>query len=245
LAHEMMITYAAEAPRRRSSLRKTNKIVYICFLVGILVLAASPIPAAEPAPSAPKTLVVRADPRTGKLVRSVSAPRVPKRDITDLVDKTARELEMDPALVHSVIQVESGYDAHAISPKGAQGLMQLMPSTARMMGVADSFDPQQNIEGGVKYLKYLESIYQDDRLALAAYNAGPGAVNKYKTVPPYPETQKYVTQVGKRYQERRTQNAAAAQTVAAPAATPAKPEEQHPKLEIFVDENGRLYLRTQ
>ncbi len=124
--------------------------------------------------------------------------------------------------------------------------MQLMPGTARMLGVSDSFDPEQNIEAGVKYLKYLQGIYKDDRLALAAYNAGPGAVEKYKTVPPYAETQNYVNQVGKRYDAAR--KAAAATVVPEPAPLPVaqvKPEEQHPKLEAFIDQNGRLSLRTQ
>jgi soluble lytic murein transglycosylase-like protein len=225
-------------------------MLYICCLVSVLVLAASPISAAEPSPAPGEKFVVRADPRTGKLVRTVavSAPRPPKREITEMVDKTARKHDVDPLLVHSVIQVESDYDPHAVSPKGAQGLMQLMPSTARMMGVADSFDPEQNIEGGVRYLKYLQGVYKDDRLALAAYNAGPAAVDKYKNVPPYAETQKYVSEVGKRYQHAR--NAAVA---AAPGAEPAPvvtqvvapPVEQHPKVETFIDGTGRLYLRTQ
>ncbi len=75
--------------------------------------------------------------------------------------------------MHSIIKVESNYNVTAVSNKGAQGLMQLTPSTARMLGVSNSFDPQQNIEAGVKYLKYLKDLYKDDRLALAAYNAGP------------------------------------------------------------------------
>ncbi len=228
-----------------------NKIVYIC-LASVLMLAASPNPAAEPAPaSGARAMVVRVDPRTGRLVRSVSTPRaarLPKRDIADLVDETARRHDVDPLLVHSVIQVESDYNSQAVSPKGAQGLMQLMPGTARMLGVSDSFDPGQNIEGGVKYLKYLHGIYKDDRLALAAYNAGPGAVEKYKTVPPYPETQNYVKQVGKRYTDARP---AAAWETSWPAGKPApepvpqmQSEEKHPKLEQFFDENGRLHLRT-
>ena len=126
--------------------------------------------------------------------------------------------------------------------------MQLMPSTAQMLGVHDSFDPQQNIEGGVKYLKYLQSLYKDDRLALAAYNAGPGAVEKYKQIPPYPETQNYVNQVGKRYSDALHEKAAAAKeaTAKVDAAVPAPQvsEEKHPKLEQFIDENGRLHLRT-
>lgn len=213
------------------------------------MLAASPSPAAEPAPSAGgKTLTVKVDPRTGRLVRSVTAPRaprLPKREIADLVDQSARKHDVDPLLVHSVIQVESDYNSNAVSPKGAEGLMQLMPGTARMLGVSDSFDPQQNIEAGVKYLKYLQGIYKDDRLALAAYNAGPGAVEKYKAVPPYAETQNYVNQVGKRYDEARkaASKELAAAVPEAPAAVPTV--EQHPKLETFIDQNGRLYLRTQ
>jgi soluble lytic murein transglycosylase-like protein len=216
------------------------------------MLAASPSPAAEPVSSiGGKTLVVKVDARTGRLVQSVTAPRaprLPKREIADLVDQSARKHDVDPLLVHSVIQVESDYNSNAVSPKGAEGLMQLMPGTARMLGVSDSFDPQQNIEAGVKYLKYLQGIYKDDRLALAAYNAGPGAVEKYKAVPPYAETQNYVNQVGKWYDEARK---AASKELAAElaAAVPESPVvvqiEQHPKLETFIDQNGRLYLRTQ
>jgi soluble lytic murein transglycosylase-like protein len=172
------------------------------------------------------------------------APRLAKREIADLVEETARRHDVDPLLVHSVIQVESDYNTQAVSPKGAQGLMQLMPGTARMLGVSDSFDPGQNIEAGVKYLKYLQDVYKDDRLALAAYNAGPGAVQKYKAIPPYAETRNYVNQVGKRYQEARKAAAAAAPADPAPAPQ-VKQEERHPKLETFVDQNGRLYLRTQ
>ena len=137
--------------------------------------------------------------------------------------------------------------------------MQLMPGTSRMLGVGNSFDPAENIEAGVKYLRQLQDLYQDDRLALAAYNAGPGAVDRFKNIPPYPETQKYVESVGKKYGEAR--NAAAQQATAAKQAaqssavpTPAQApvpapvqiveEEKHPKLEQFVDADGRLHLRT-
>jgi soluble lytic murein transglycosylase-like protein len=213
------------------------------------MLAASPIPAAEPAPvSGGKTLVVRVDPQTGRLVRSVTAPRAarvtraPGREIAEMVEQSARKHDVDPLLVHSVIQVESDYNPRAVSPKGAAGLMQLMPATARMLGVDDSFDPEQNIEAGVKYLK---GIYKDDRLALAAYNAGPGAVEKYKSVPPYAETQNYVNQVGKRYDAARKAAAAVAEPAPEEPAAQIKPEQRHAKLESFIDENGRLYLRTQ
>jgi Transglycosylase SLT domain len=245
----------------------SNKKVYICFLMAFAMMAASPSRAAEvnsavtaPAPVVHKTQVVRPDPRTGKLVRSVvvsSRPVITKivptatksgDDLNAIVEKSARAHEVDPLLVHSIIKVESNYNTHAVSNKGAQGLMQLTPSTARMLGVSNSFDPQQNIEAGVKYLKYLKDIYKDDRLALAAYNAGPGAVDKYKWIPPYAETENYVYQVGKRYGEaRRAADAAKPVEVKAPEVKPVEvtPAEVKPSpVQTFIDENGRLHLRT-
>ena len=159
-----------------------------------------------------------------------------------MVEKAARDNNVDPLLVHSIIQVESNYNPYAVSSQGAQGLMQLMPPTARDLGVSNSFDPRQNIEAGVRYLKYLQDLYKDDRLALAAYNAGPGAVQKYKWIPPYPETQDYVNRVGQHYGAAKK---AAAQHLAEPAVPPVGVmEETHPKLEPFVDAEGRLHLRT-
>ena len=163
-----------------------------------------------------------------------------------MVERSARAHDVDPLLVQSVIQVESNYNHYAVSPKGAEGLMQLMPGTARMLGVGNSFDPAQNIEAGVKYLKYLQGLYRDDRLAMAAYNAGPKAVEKYKSIPPYAETQDYVSQVGKRYQAAKQNEAASA----AEAAAPVEPEaavitaDKYPKLEQSTDDHGRLVLRT-
>jgi hypothetical protein len=245
----------------------SNKKVYICFLMAFAMMAASPSRAAEvnsattaPAPVVHKTQVVRPDLRTGKLVRSVvvsSRPVITKivppatksgDDLNAIVEKAARVHEVDPLLVHSIIKVESNYNTHAVSNKGAQGLMQLTPSTARMLGVSNSFDPQQNIEAGVKYLKYLKDLYKDDRLALAAYNAGPGAVDKYKWIPPYAETENYVYQVGKRYGEaRRAADAAKPVEVKAAEVKPVEvtPAEVKPSpVQTFIDENGRLHLRT-
>ncbi len=249
LGHEMMIAYVPRVTGRGAAgITARNKMMYICFVL-IAMLTASPVVAAD-ASAESKTLVVRVDPRSGRLVRTVTGgSKATPKQITDLVDQAARAHDVDPLLVHSMIKVESNYDSRAVSPKGAQGLMQLTPSTAKMLGVRDSFDPQENIEGGVKYLKYLQGIYKDPRLALAAYNAGPGAVEKYRQIPPYPETQNYVKQVSKRYSDAlQVQTAAARQEAAAkveaPAPVPQVLEDKHPKLEQFIDENGRLHLRT-
>ncbi|ANG63172.1 lytic transglycosylase [Marinobacterium aestuarii] len=123
-----------------------------------------------------------------------------------LVRKAAAEHRVDPALVRALIHAESAFNPAAVSHMGAQGLMQLMPATAASLGVENSFDAQQNIEGGVKHLADLLSAFKGNaRLAVAAYNAGAGAVRKYGGVPPYAETQVYVERVAilrQRYQEK-------------------------------------------
>jgi soluble lytic murein transglycosylase-like protein len=115
-----------------------------------------------------------------------------------LIQEHATRHSLRPDLVRAVIQVESGFNARARSPKGAMGLMQLMPSTANEFGVADPYDPDQNIRGGSAYLRRLIDKYNgNEELALAAYNAGPGAVERYgQQVPPYRETRDYVKRVG-------------------------------------------------
>jgi Transglycosylase SLT domain len=254
--HEKMLTSLLSI----SGVTYRNKKVYICF---ILALAASPMRASEPSPATPAAsariaYVVRADRRTGKLVRTAvvaGAPPAAKskapQGISTLVDQAAKTNHVDPLLVHSVIQVESNYNQYAVSRVGAEGLMQLMPGTAKMLGVTNSFDAKENIEAGVRYLKSLQDQFKDDRLALAAYNAGPSAVEKYKWVPPYEETQKYVREVGRRYEEAKTEAAQkpapkppepeAVMTSVAPSGTQ---DERHPKLEQFVDQDGRLHLKT-
>jgi soluble lytic murein transglycosylase-like protein len=113
------------------------------------------------------------------------------------IQAAGRAADVDPALIHAVIRAESGYNASARSSKGAVGLMQLMPETARRYGVTDRLDPAQNIGGGTRYLRDLLRLFNNDlRLALAAYNAGEGAVAKYgNRIPPYPETVAYVPRV--------------------------------------------------
>lgn len=118
-------------------------------------------------------------------------------DYADTVKTMAKKYKIDAALVRAVIHAESAFNAKALSKKGAQGLMQLMPGTAKDLGVTNAFDVQQNIEGGVKYLAGLLYTFDGDiKLATAAYNAGPGAVKRFKGIPPYAETEVYVERVG-------------------------------------------------
>src|SRR5262249_42806105 len=112
------------------------------------------------------------------------------------IDEICGRHGVDPALVHAVIDAESAFNPWAVSRKGAQGLMQLMPRTASALGVRDAFNPRDNIEGGVRHLRYLLDRYPGNvSLALAAYNAGEGAVDYYGGVPPFPETQQYVQKI--------------------------------------------------
>jgi len=121
----------------------------------------------------------------------------------DLINRIAREQGVDPDLVKAIIRVESNFDPRAVSRKGAQGLMQLMPATAADHAVADAFDPEQNIAGGVRYLRKLMDLFGGDlRLALGGYNAGENAVARFNGVPPYRETQQYVRKVLALYRSR-------------------------------------------
>jgi len=113
-----------------------------------------------------------------------------------LIASYSREYGVDSSLIKAVIHAESGYNPHAVSAKGAQGLMQLMPKTAQGLKVADTMNPSDNIRGGVRYLRFLLDTFKgDESLALAAYNAGMGSVAKYGGIPPYAETRNYVAKV--------------------------------------------------
>jgi soluble lytic murein transglycosylase-like protein len=233
------------------------QVVLGTAVVGNLIAAG--VPASGEAPSAASSLaaarpvwVVKVDTHTGKLVRTLVAPRRPAgadADVRSLAAEAARSFDVNPLLVDSVIQVESNYNPFAVSPKGAQGLMQLMPGTAQRFGVTDSFDPKQNIEAGVRYLKFLQDTFQDDRLAIAAYNAGEKAVAKYKDVPPYPETVSYVAKVGKKYgQAQRSAAGADAKRQAKDAEEPKAASEQSDEprhILAYVDTEGKLHIATR
>ena len=133
---------------------------------------------------------------SGTAVGWLRIPEAARLRYADEIQAAASRHGVDQALVQSVIGVESAFNPWAVSPKGAQGLMQLMPQTASSLGVRDAFNPRQNIDGGVRHLRYLIDRFPGNlSLALAAYNAGENAVNAYRGVPPYAETQAYVRKV--------------------------------------------------
>ncbi|HXR34743.1 MAG TPA: lytic transglycosylase domain-containing protein [Candidatus Binataceae bacterium] len=173
---------------------RTGKLVRSVVVSGRLV----PERTVAEAVVAPATLHTPAHPPT----ETTAAAAPPPIGVPELVARIAAQHSLPPELIHSVIQVESNYNPYAVSSKGARGLMQLIPATARRFGVADVFNPADNIQGGARYLKYLLDLYGGNYpLALAAYNAGEGAVAKYGMVPPYRETENYVKLVGRRVEE--------------------------------------------
>jgi soluble lytic murein transglycosylase-like protein len=147
--------------------------------------------------------------------------------IQQAVSAASQQQQVDPDFIHSVIRAESGYNPRAVSPKGAQGLMQLMPKTAAQLGVAHPFDPAANVQGGTLYLRQLLEQYHGDPVkALAAYNAGPERVTRYHGIPPFPETQAYVARVIRDFNRKKAAQAAQQKTAAKPA--PAKPPASKP-----------------
>ena len=198
---------------------RTTAVLGLLFVAGVvrseLVVSTDP----EPTRSyIARRMEVREDASTGRLVRKVSYHRgaSPKQaaigrhgsgnkvvqglDLDRLIRDIGSRHDVDPELIHAVIRQESNYDPFAVSPKGALGLMQLLPSTAERFGVKDVFVPAENIQGGVKYLRYLMDRYpRQAALVLAAYNAGEGAVDRYGGIPPYQETQAYVARISERY----------------------------------------------
>lgn len=153
-------------------------------------------------------------------------PAPPAKTIEQHVSDASASSGIDPDFLSSVIRQESGFNAKAVSPKGARGLMQLMPKTAEQLGVKDAFDPAQNIQGGTTYLRELLVKYNGDaQKALAAYNAGPNRVEQYKGVPPYRETRAYVASIIRDYNRKKAaaqKATTATRGKSSPSSTPAK-----------------------
>ncbi len=151
-----------------------------------------------------------------KEIQDIKQPEIPKeikpekisqlsklKTIDEMIEVESKKNGLDENLVRAVIKAESNFNPKATSPKGAKGLMQLMPATAELLGVENSYDPHQNIKGGAKYLKDMLKTFKKKDLAIAAYNAGPGAVKKFKGIPPYQETKDYVKKVNSYIDELR------------------------------------------
>ena len=158
--------------------------------------------------------------------KTPSFPVRPEVDLNQVVNEASGRYRLDPDLVNSVIKAESDFNSHAISPKGAQGLMQLMPQTASQLGVPNAFDPQANVEGGTKYLRELLEKYNFDLIkALAAYNAGPQRVEQFGGVPPYYETRAYVARIVRDFNRKKAaeEKAAVARDPSARKADTARP----------------------
>lgn len=245
------------------------------LLPALLAVSALPFAMQAETVATRTTITVKADSHTGRLVRNVvvspkilsvvepaslttvspAAPRLPltAETLTEMIDEIAERNQVEPSLVHSVIKAESNYNPTALSPKGAQGLMQLIPSTARRFGVSNSYNVQENVEGGVKYLKFLIDLYHNDyKKVIAAYNAGEGAVTKYGGIPPYSETITYVYRVAKNLKTaRQYAEIRAADRKLAPAPRPpvqtaaAKPEEESHPIVAITGDDGKVYYKTQ
>jgi len=163
---------------------------------------AAPEEPVEQPPSADNTRGVGAKPVSSGRPAAFSAR--PVTNLSQVVNEASGRYRLDPDLVNSVIKVESGFNVRAVSPKGAQGLMQLMPGTASQLGVPNAFDPQANVDGGTRYLRELLERYNFDLVkALAAYNAGPQRVEQFGGVPPYYETRAYVARIVKDFNKKK------------------------------------------
>ena len=184
-----------------------------------LVLPAAPNPPAATAGASGSAKLQSA--------KSASAKAAPP--LSEVVASASAAYHLDPDLVNSVIHAESGFNAHAVSPKGARGLMQLMPGTANQLGVMDAFDPQANVTGGSRYLRELLERYNFDLVkALAAYNAGPERVEQYRGVPPFRETRAYVAKIVHEYNKKKTAQEKAAKQKQASASESSKVPDKVP-----------------
>jgi soluble lytic murein transglycosylase-like protein len=191
---------APPAPKRSTAASRAHAVA----APSVAASTSSAEPSDAPAPASPSALGDTKESATNETsTPDASTPDEPastKPSLDQMVNEVATRHNVDPQLVRAVIGAESNWDPHAVSRTGAQGLMQLEPSTARLLGVSKAFDPQQNLEGGVTYLRMLLERYGGDLdKALAAYNAGPGAVDRAGGVPHIAETENYVQRVTATY----------------------------------------------
>jgi len=178
-------------------------------------------PASDPSSDAQEAMTIT---NTVMQKRALTRPQLSHEEINRLISENGAKLGVDEEFIKLVVAQESGYNARARSRKGAQGLMQLMPATAAKLGVKDAYDERQNVGGGAEYLRYLLTRYDGDAiLALAAYNAGEGAVARYRGVPPYAETRAYIARIIAAYNKKLREQTKATAAELAPTSTPATP----------------------
>lgn len=222
---------------------KTGKLITIPAREETAKSAAPPAsPTRSPADAAAQTAqapaaekaTVAAQPQLESKPESAAVPAAPEL-LDSIIQEAAEKNEVDPNLVRAIIKVESNFNPNAISRKGARGLMQLMPQTARVLGVRDVYDPAENVVGGVRYLKRLMETFPGQlHLSLAAYNAGPGAVERHGGIPPYSETRDYVNRIASLYRSG---------AISSPfsIARPAKRGDRWGIMK-YVDERGRVHF---
>lgn len=166
-----------------------------------------PLPQNKPKPEDPAVTALQFNlppPPLKSKPKSAGVNNANRQYYAGVVNQIAGQYGLDPNLMHAVISAESGYNPNAVSPAGAMGIMQLMPATAQRFGVINPYDPVANMHGGARYLRFLINLFNDLNLALAAYNAGENAVARYgNTIPPYSETQTYVSRVRQFYDQYR------------------------------------------
>ncbi|MDO8677559.1 MAG: lytic transglycosylase domain-containing protein [Acidobacteriota bacterium] len=183
-------SYRVDGDHARLVLREGGEVAFPVSMV-------ARVDADEVAYPVPAVAMTTTLPTQTAMMPGVADEALAAKPFADLIATVAADQQIDARLVHAVIEQESNYQARARSPKGAQGLMQLMPATARQYGVRNSYDPQANVTAGVRHLKDLMSRFELP-LALAAYNAGEGTIRRYGGVPPFPETQSYVSRILKK-----------------------------------------------
>ncbi len=189
--------FTVPAARRETVGAETR--LWLCDGSGYIAIPSGQIERYEPAEGGPEPAVPA--PRNAGLQEKAPATTAP---MADLISGAAERSRIDPDFLASVIQAESGFNPGAVSPKGALGLMQLMPGTAAWLGIGNPFNPAENVEAGTKYLRALLDQYGGDAVkALAAYNAGPRRVEQYGGVPPYRETIEYITRIINDYNRKK------------------------------------------